>query len=256
VYVTDADGSNPRQVLKTKSPSISWSADSQFIAAVIGGDVYKVNIEGKQKLVRLTNNKAAATHIGWSPDGKHIAFFLDEYGIHPRLYVVDSDGKNRRQIVADLPENQEPYSYMWSPDSSYIAIMPNFASNANVFVVDAKSWNVKSLGLQPGKCIWARPSPDGDHILCRSGYGVEPGGYTVVTLSTGDSHPVGDVLGTYVVMDWSPDGKQIALSGGNDIVIVDADGSNRRWLPATVELGELDDLIWGSAASPGQDKWH
>jgi Tol biopolymer transport system component len=255
VYLTDKDGSNPRQLLKTQSTSISWSADSQFLAVVIGGDIYKVNIEGKQKLTRLTNNGAVATDIRWSPDGKYIAFFLDKYGTNPTLYLVDSEGKNRRRIVIDVPSNFRPFSYDWSPDGSYLVITPNLRSHANVFIVEAKSLKVKSLELEPGMCGRAKPSPDGNRLLCRSVIGFKHPGYTTITLSTGEHHAIDIDPGTYTVMDWSPDGKQIALFGAKQIVIFDSDGSNPRPLASTAGLGDLADLLWFSRSSSIQESW-
>jgi Tol biopolymer transport system component len=183
------------------------------------------------------------------------------------MFVVDANGKNLRKLAPSLPKYLYEFSYHWSPDGSYLLIIPDIL-HSNVSLIDTTTWTAKSIGVKDDLCTYARFSPDSKQLLCRTNVGYyHPGwtGYTVVTLATGESRTINIDPGIHPAMDWSPDGKQLALSKAapghsenEQIVVVDADGSNPRTI--TFESGQgssaelpnyVVDLLWANMSSLG-----
>jgi Tol biopolymer transport system component len=111
IYVMDADGGNPQRLTNNKELDWSpgWSSDGKQI-------VYLSKNTKGSNLINIVdadggNPRTVLTQYGvvtpaWSPDGKSIA-----YGSSTGLFVMTSDGKNRRRIG---PAGYDP---SWSPDS-------------------------------------------------------------------------------------------------------------------------------------------
>lgn len=130
IYVMDSDGKNSRRLTDgpTHNFDPSWSADSQRIAFVsrrhVATEIYVMNADGR-KQQRLTNNKVDDKYPSWSPDGQQIAFssslvfrgFDDREGDN-EIYVMDSDGNNRRMLTDNVVDDNRP---SWSPDGQLIA---------------------------------------------------------------------------------------------------------------------------------------
>src|SRR5947207_9046412 len=80
VYVCDADGSNLKQLTKTREDESSpcWSGDGQWVcfAAKIGERraLYKVSVSGGQPQRIPTTGVGSPTEPDWSPDGQWIVF--------------------------------------------------------------------------------------------------------------------------------------------------------------------------------------
>lgn len=67
-----------------------WLPDSQSVA-YLADDVYIVGIDGGMR--RLTNDLTEKSCLAVAPTGDHLAYRTED-----GVYVVDSDGTNRRQI--------------------------------------------------------------------------------------------------------------------------------------------------------------
>ena len=130
IYVMDSDGKN--RVRLTDGPAHnlnpSWSPDSQRIAFEstrhIATEIYVMNADGR-KQERLTDNRVVDEDPSWSPDGQQIAFSsslvfrgFDEREGDNEIYVMDSDGNNRRMLTDNVVDDTHP---SWSPDGQFIA---------------------------------------------------------------------------------------------------------------------------------------
>jgi dipeptidyl aminopeptidase/acylaminoacyl peptidase len=131
VWMVSADGGEPIQITKgtEKISAVKASANGQKILYVkqeYASDFWIVDIaENRRRQVTLTEENQYSPRF--SPDGKEIAFIIgapSEYGVlgdntHPsHLFVMDRDGKNRRQltfgdVVTAIPS--------WSPNGRWIA---------------------------------------------------------------------------------------------------------------------------------------
>ena len=67
--------------------------------------------EGEVSLRKVTDDRAVERSLALSPDGEHIAYIRDS-----ELFVMDSDGEDRRRLVGgwDAP------SFDWSPDGKWL----------------------------------------------------------------------------------------------------------------------------------------
>ncbi len=141
--------------------------------------------------------------------------------------------------ISRLTNNAQSFLPSWSPDSKTIAY---FSSTENqIFLMEADGSNDRRLTDQLatsfGPAVW---SPDGTRIA----FAVSQweGKFHVIQANgEGLVHLADDLDGGYV---WTADGEQIAfvasVGGQFEIVLIDADGSNRQSLfRSTAQIGGL-----------------
>jgi WD40 repeat protein len=97
-----------------------------------------------------------ATHLKWSPDGRHIAYIGVDVDGTPSFFVMDSDGTNGRKFV--LP----PHNYgalddiAWFADSKQILVSAQYYG---LGIVDIESQNVSTLGICEDPNSWINDWP-------------------------------------------------------------------------------------------------
>ena len=153
IYTMDADGGNPRRVIKKPFHSFnnwdpSWSPDGKRITFVSERakiwEIYIMKVDGGNPQ-RLTNNHFTAKDPSWSPDGKRIAFTSGRDG-NLEIYVMEADGGNRRNLTNNPFSDREP---SWSPDGRRIAFVSNRDGNFEIYVMDADGDNQHNLTNNP-----------------------------------------------------------------------------------------------------------
>jgi Tol biopolymer transport system component len=96
---------------------------------------------------RLVTGEVAAAWPVWSPDRTRIAFVSPDGTVTTtvrRLYVVDADGANLRQLATDL----RPYSWpVWSPDGSRIAY------TGEATATSSGGWTVNVVDIASGRAV-------------------------------------------------------------------------------------------------------
>jgi TolB protein len=157
VYVCDADGSNLRQLTKTKEDESSpcWSNDGQWVcfAAKIGERraLYKVSVSGGQPQRIPTTGVSNPTEPDWSPDGKWIVFTAMMGGFE--ICVVPSTGGTATTLVS----GEDP---SWAPNSRTVVYARRQGGHRVLSILDVLTKQFKDVSRlssgsnsQPG---WAR----------------------------------------------------------------------------------------------------
>ena len=172
----------------------------------------------------------------WSPDGKRIALA----GPDPGLWLVDTDGGNRRQLTRNRGDNDPA----WSPDGERIAFVRN---GVGIVVIDADGddrrvvWRSRRLFLEVIEWVSA------DAISFREEGELDAGELITVAVESGRLvRRVRNSGQGYSAPIRSPDGRRVAFTSiaGNraSVVVMNADGSGRRRV--TPRDGNASDPAW------------
>ena len=135
-FVVPASGGTPRQVTTGNfhhSGQPQWMPDSKTLVfsgnrnpdwelAYRNSEIYRVDIESGE-IVALTDRNGPDTQPVVSPDGRMIAFvgFDDKVQAHQvtRLYVMNADGSNKREILPDFDRSVSGISWGGDYDGVY-----------------------------------------------------------------------------------------------------------------------------------------
>jgi eukaryotic-like serine/threonine-protein kinase len=165
------------------------------------------------KLTLLTHDAGLSDFPALSPDGKLLAYSSDQ-GLNggPDLYVREVAGGPPVQLTTDGSNNTMPD---FSPDGSEIVFRSD-RDGGGIYAIPALGGNVRLLarhGLDP------KFSPDGSQVAYWTG---DPdvasevpgnGDVWIVALAGGPPVRVGANLSTARYPVWSPDGKDLLLTG-------------------------------------------
>ena len=193
-----------------------------------GGDLVSVDSDGfgTQRLIHGAQGVSSFPDYAVSPDGTRLAYIYTPRinnisGSAYSLYVADADGSNVHRLTGcatgeqDCPLN--PNSQLaWSPDGSQIAVAPG----NDLYVVEVRSGERRTISLGPGAVDAAAWSPDGTRIAFGQGNRlrtVAPDGSEPRTLAAVPG-PVSDV-------SWSPDGTMLVVSARDGLHVMNADGA-------------------------------
>jgi Tol biopolymer transport system component len=146
IYTSDADGRNQRRLTfnDVRDENPVWSPDSQHIAFTSTDTtdpyIYIIDATGKnlRQLIDLPGMLPA-----WSPDGQTIAF-TSWYGQNGmRLFLVNADGTNPRQLAAQSVTTISPPA--WSPDGSQVVFVSAQNPSWEVYTIGADGQNLRRL---------------------------------------------------------------------------------------------------------------
>ncbi len=214
IYLMDADGEHQQRLtnLGFRSNGITWSPDGQRIVFQSGMDVtgglYSVDVASGQ-VTRLTSNIFDGDPA-FSPDGSHIAFDSYRNG-DTDLFIVDSNGKNERQIT------KTPGGYnttpQWSPDGRSLVFNSERDGFGDIYTINLTTAAVTRVTTTSGANAYKDSpavSPDGKTILLHARETVDE--VDLMDLTSGNLQTLVKSTRAYSLIAWSPDGKQIAFS--------------------------------------------
>jgi Tol biopolymer transport system component len=152
IYTVNADGSGRARLTSQPGWEIepTWSPDGKRLAYVAypygKADVFVMNADGTG--VRDVTNDPAANDFqpAWSPAG--ITFSSDRKSQH--VYVVQPDGRNRRQVTSGWFENLDP---RWAPGNRIVFSSTRHA-RSEIGVVAGSAYR----SLTPGPWLDASPA--------------------------------------------------------------------------------------------------
>jgi TolB protein len=167
IWTMEADGKNVKQLTKEHDRGPAWSPDGKKIAFcrhVDGNpEIFVMDADGSNQ-TNLTKNAAFDADPAWSPDSKQIAFTSDRSGEGFKIYVMDANGENVKEI--SKTGNRLGYTYpAWSPDGKKIAYSDQAENNLEIFTCDLSGENAKQLTKLGGQNSYAVWSPDGKQIM-------------------------------------------------------------------------------------------
>lgn len=168
LYLANADGSGLKQLTFEKGNAVCYFTSWAGPRIYFGLD----RANGKPALIgRIDPDGENFTEIAEardpniSPDGKKIAY-TERVGKGFCVFVMDADGKNRRQLTAH--ENEiGAVTPVWSSDGKRICYSDQVGEALELFVCDADGKNQKQLtklGKVASSSAW---SPDGKFITFR-----------------------------------------------------------------------------------------
>ncbi len=221
--VADADGQNPRVMLKSPEPIFSptWSPDATQVAYVSMENkqtaVYIQNIRtGKRQL--LSNYQGLNSAPAWSPDGLRIALSLSKDG-NPEIYIINLQGRSLRRLTNNPAIDTEPE---WSPDGKSVVFTSDRSGTPQIYHISAyggKAQRVTYIGHYNAR---ARFSPDGQKLALLHNNGK---GYQIALLHL----PNGQVSAlTRTTLDespsFAPNGGMILYATGSALATVSVNG--------------------------------
>ncbi|HEY6570739.1 MAG TPA: hypothetical protein VIZ22_10630 [Candidatus Limnocylindrales bacterium] len=181
----------------------------------------------------------------WSPDGAELAFGAFHDGAF-KLFVAKADGSGVRALGdRDLYGRQNPE---WSTSGDWIAFMalPE-TGDPLLAVIRPDGSGERTLPTSPGAGdgfrgwqLWA--PDDTNRLLYGIGNTADGLGDAMATMdvNAGTETILSDVAGTVEHRGaWSPDGKRIAFHLGDDIAVVNADGTGLVRLPDRLSGGSI-----------------
>lgn len=179
-----------------------------------------------------------ADHLRGADRGKEAVgriAFMKEGG----LFVIDADGRNERQVVADLGY-ERPVT--WSPDGRHILYWKHSAVGWDVWRVDLDGKNATNLThTTSGGCRMPRYSPTGTKIAFMRD---SPNGLFVMNADGSAMRRLSSFGHRDNPPSWSPDGRRLCHSGfvrtgegrsKGRTWLVDVDGGSVKELPVALD---------------------
>lgn len=147
IYLIDADGKNPKQLVSGIMPC--WSPDGKrLLVSAMAFAAHDVTLSISTMDPDGSNAKTIAQGqvmmAKWSPDGKHITYMGDNAG-RPGIYVMNADGTGKTQLTKS---DAADYSPQWSTDGKRIQFVRVFSGEepySAIFAMDADGKNMQSL---------------------------------------------------------------------------------------------------------------
>lgn len=245
VFVISSEGGSPRQLTDGdyQHGSPEWAADSQtiFFSAIRKSDaeylrndseIYAVGLHGGA-IRQLTDRKGPDGNPRVSPDGKLIAYTGNDendntYNVS-RLYVMNSDGSNRRALTDAF--DRAPSNVFWAEDNGGLYFVAEDRGSQNI-------WFVPVAGGAPRQVM------NGTQILSVSS--MSRGGVMVGTRSS--PYEPTDVYAFGVMRDKNINGYNVNASGLALLTHVNDDLLEGR------KLGQVEEIWYDSVGMAGGQK--
>jgi TolB protein len=153
LYITDADGANPRLMFTSPDPvfSPSWSPNGQRIAYVAYKDTGRnkrmaINIQevSSGRITTVSSKQGLNSSPAWSPDGRRLALTLSKDG-NPEIYILDLQTRNLTRFTKNSAIDTEAE---WSKDGKSIAFTSDRGGQPQIYLKPVNGGKAKRLTYQ------------------------------------------------------------------------------------------------------------
>lgn len=165
LYVSDADGYNPRAIVVSQEPliSLAWSPDGTRIAYVSFEEgrsmVFVQNVvDGKRN--KIAQTKGINSAPAWSPDGTRMALVLSHEG-SPDVYIYGMADGSLTRLTRNSSIDTEP---AWSPDGREIVFTSDRAGRPQIYRTPATHERAERVTFEGEHNLRASYSPDGKSL--------------------------------------------------------------------------------------------
>jgi len=244
IWMTDFDGTNPRQLThhKTLAFSPAWGPENKKIIYslytknsknVKNIDLYELDLASMQSRL-LSNRKGINSGGAYSPDGSQVALTMSFLG-NPEIFLLSPGSREVTRLTKSFGFDVDP---AWSPDGRHIAFVSSRSGQPMVF-----SGDVNVMKNSPGTATRltyagkynATPSwsPNGKKLAFA---GFKDSHFDVFTMNADGSaiERLTKDEGNNEDPYFSPDGNFIVFSsnraGQKNVYVITADGTNTRRL--------------------------
>ncbi|PIE83119.1 MAG: Tol-Pal system beta propeller repeat protein TolB [Candidatus Contendobacter odensis] len=222
LVVADADGQNPRVILRTRQPLMSpaWSPDGRRIAYVsFEGRRPQIIVQDVYSGVRQVVSAAPGINgaPSWSPDGRRLAVTLSKDG-NPAIYAIDLSTLRAVRLTKHQSINTEA---VWLPDGS-IVFTSDRSGSPQLYRIGSRGGAARRITNTGDYNARPAVSPDGRHIAMVHRRG---GRYHIAVLNlVNGQFQVLTPGGSYESPSFSPNGKFVIYSNGRRVEAVSLDG--------------------------------
>lgn len=161
----DRGAYNIKPVMSPDGERIAWFSDrggliSIYIMRTIDGKILAKLATG-QKSDKFESLHFYTSSIGWSPDGKYLAFVAKSGG-RDKLYIVDADrGRVKKKIDVKSDGLASP---AWSPQGDRICVSAVFSGQTDLLLIDVETGDYKRLTYDIADQLNPRFYPDGKRV--------------------------------------------------------------------------------------------
>jgi Tol biopolymer transport system component len=123
-------------------------------------DAYSIDL--RTRLLRaVMRDVGEEGEIVWSPDGQQLGI-VQYYQNESPLFVLDADGRNKRQLTPDAAYIS---TWAWSPDSTRIAYVEDVGQTGDIYIVELTTGQSTAFAVDTRSSerrpVW---SLDGDYL--------------------------------------------------------------------------------------------
>lgn len=156
--IIPAEGGQPKELMSYDGflRNLDWSQDGKYIAfsysrgkdiknpipdsRLDNEDIYIIPAKGgvPERVTQMDKKGFQFTSPRWSPDGKKIAFRSLGKEEPTGIWIIDSDGRNPKQISQEL----EGWEIAWSNDGKYIIGSKHTKESKDHWLADSKLYRI------------------------------------------------------------------------------------------------------------------
>lgn len=247
IFIMDYDGRNIRQITQDRDLCLSpsWAPDGRKLVYTSfrqsNPDLYIYNLDtGKIRVLAAFPGMNGAA--SWSPDGNNLAITLSRDG-NPEIYRISADGSQATRLTRSRHVETSP---TWSPDGKWIYFISDRFGAPQIMRMPAGGGQTTTIA-KGGQNDDPSVSPRGNLIAYTSSLG--GGGFNIWVADVnggGARNLTQDLSGNCEMPSWAPDGRHIVFSHRGQLVIMDADGRDKRYITSGERVrGECTSPAWG-----------